>query len=367
VGASERQAAVVAACLSLLAAPANAAPSLDRVVSRAVRSNYQALHGCYRKVLAEDRRRGGTVFVRVTLGPHDAVRTARVERDKLQHAEAVACILSWVRGWTLPGAAAAGAGPGSDITIPLTFRSMPDQFLVRADDARAVQAGPLAARLLLHERNSGARRVSLVQLATKGPASLPAVDSEQLLYVLSGAGRLAWRRGSRRVAAGMAARVPAGWELRLEGTLELLQAFMPAGPERRYLGQADRGARGRRRAQPPVVVSPRKPRSVGPEEQRARVETLFDPRRRGGTFTSAVLELAAGFHPRDPAFAQLLYVISAASGAGSARVGSATEDLEPGAALYFPEKAAGGVRVRSGRVRALQILLPPQGKKKGKR
>jgi hypothetical protein len=238
VGPSARKAARLscAALLVLATGSAAGAPSLDVVVSRAVRDNYGALHGCYRKVLAEDRSRGGTLFVRVTLGPADSVKSAVAERDELKHPVAVDCILGWVRGWTLRGAAAAGAGPGAEITIPLTFRPAPGQVVVRGADAPTVSLSCGTGRLLLHEKSVGVRVASLLQMEVSGTCELPVTGGEQLLLGLSGRGRVDAGRSAPSFTFGpwSVALVPAGVGARLHGKLDLLQLFVPAGGEVAY-------------------------------------------------------------------------------------------------------------------------------------
>lgn len=210
-----------------------------------MRGNYGALHGCYRKVLAEDRGRGGTLFVRVTLGPADSVRTAVAERDELKHPPAVSCILGWVRGWTLHGAAAAGAGVGAEITIPLTFRPAPDQIVVRGADAPTVDLPCGTGRLLLGEKSVGVRAASLLHLETSGTCALPVSGGVQLLLGLSGRGRVDAGRSAPSSGFGprSVALVPAGVGVRLHGELDVLQLFVPAGGEVAY--GASRPPRGR--------------------------------------------------------------------------------------------------------------------------
>ena len=200
-----------------------------------MRKNYGALHGCYRQVLAGDRSRGGTLFVRVTLGPADSVGSAVAERDELKHPGAVSCILGWVRGWTLHGAAAAGAGAGAEITIPLTFRPAPGQLVVRGADAPMVDLPCGTGRLLLHEKSVGARAASLLHLETRGTCELPATGGEQLLLNLAGRGRVdAGRARGFAFGPSRAALVPAGVGARLQGELDVLQLFVPAGGEAAY-------------------------------------------------------------------------------------------------------------------------------------
>jgi len=346
--------------LVLPARTASAAPSLDVVVARTVRGNYGALHGCYRKVLAEDRTRGGTLFVRITLGAGDAVKAVRAERDELGNAGATACILGWIRGWTFAGAAASGAGAGSEITVPLTFRPAPDQFLVRAEDARELDNGPgNVARVLLHTGSVGAARASMV-LHRVTRAVFDAVPGDQALYVLFGPGLMQWgRRGSRKLRVGMAVWVPAGVSVvcsarRAGEPMMLLQLFVPGGPEVRYRSRpADRARKQppARRATP-VVVSPL------PASVKQRIIPRLDRRAMRHTrFSLLEVRLGPGEELRRtrPAEDELCYVVG---GSGTAtRPSSSSVELAGGSAMYYPPRTPHAVK-GAGPMRLIQLLAP---------
>jgi mannose-6-phosphate isomerase-like protein (cupin superfamily) len=324
--------------LMLLRSTATAAPSLDVVVGRAVRENYGAIHACYRKVLAEDRRRGGTLFVQVTLGAGDTVKSAKALRDELGHEAATRCILGWVKGWTIRGAAAAGARTGSEITIPLTFRGAPDQFVVRGEDAREVKLGASTnqntARVLLHAGSVGGAAASLVLLSTRGRVTLPAVAGDQALYVLSGRGRVARRALTR----GRAAWIPPGVAAALSGTLELLLVHVPGGPEQRLLG---------RKVAPAKSVPKAK-------ANKGRALVCRAPLRRP-RFSLAEEHLAAKARlRRSRDRTTLLYVVQ---GEGVVTRGSATEKVGEGSALYIDGDGAGRASALKLEARKKTVLV----------
>lgn len=342
LGPQQRQASrLIAALLVVLGAGRGlAAPSLDAVVARTVRDNYGALHGCYRKVLAEDRERGGTLFVRVTLGPGDAVKSARAERDELKHDGAVRCILGWVRGWTLRGAATAGVAPGGEITIPLTFKPVPDQFVVQALDAREIPLSGGVARVMLHRGSIGEAPASMVRLEVQQKMDLSATGGDQALVVLSGRGRVTVGRGrGRPLRKGAVAWIPPQAAARVTGQLELLQLFIPAGPEQRLRGGSD-GAVSGSGAKTMVVVR----------------GSALDRRAMGhGRFSLRTVYLARGAKVQpERSVAMLGYVVS---GTGTARRGSKTVELRKGAGLYFP--AGTGCQVRAHRSARLVLLSVP--------
>jgi mannose-6-phosphate isomerase-like protein (cupin superfamily) len=343
---------------------------VDAIVAAAVRANYEPVHACYRKVLARERDKGGTVFVRVTLGPHDAVGAAKVEKDELKDPEATACIAGWVRGWTLRGARAAGAGPGAEILIPLTFRGAPSQFAVREEDAPTIPLSETAsARVLLSASSSGARQASLVVLETQGALALPGKQgTDQALYVLSGRGHLdtlardggsGLARGGTSFAlgAGTSVWLPADARASLRGDLHLLQFFVPAGLEADY-------APGRRqvtgaKAQLPVVVQAREARTFRLDPAAAsRVTPLLHTQRMvHGRFYLGLLDAPAGSVVREHVHAdqaELIYVI-----AGQARttVTHTTEEVSPGHGLYIPAGARHTMHVIKN-LRVVQLYAP---------
>jgi quercetin dioxygenase-like cupin family protein len=231
-----RDSALAALLLASLLVPADAEAGLDQVVGATVRANYEAIQACYRRaVLSRDRGRGGTLFVRVTLGPNDTVRTALAARDELKSPLLASCVLGWVRGWTLRGAAAAGAGPGSEVVLPLTFRALPEQVAVREEDAEEVQApatGRAHWRLLLTEKNSGAGSATLRLLSLDGKLALGGEERDQALYLLEGQASLAVsgpRRRVHRLVTGAAVWIPGGARAELTGKLRALQLLLASG------------------------------------------------------------------------------------------------------------------------------------------
>ena len=371
MGSRERQAPLtralpalwfVAALSSVVVWPARsgAGPSLDDVVGRAVRRNYGAIHGCYRKVLAEDRARGGTLFVRVVLGGLDAVKSVAVARDELGHAGATRCILGWMRGWTLHGAAAAGARRGSEITIPLTFRGAPEQFVVRREDAPEVSLGPGGtAQPLLHAGSVGGRAGSLTVLSFRGKLTLPAVAADQALVVLSGRARL----GRRALARGRAAWIPPRHVASVRGAAEVLLFTVPGGPARRLLaGAAHQGGVPPVRDKVKLVVGPRRldARRMGHRRFRLAVERLPARAwaRRVAPGTTELLYLVRGDGTATSAGTSSA---SAGTSVGTSAVsgGKQVEPLSEGSAAYL----RGGAEVRGrGKAYLVRVTVPaPEG------
>ena len=324
---------------------------------KAVRRNYEALHGCYRQVLAVDRSRGGTVFMRITVGIRDNVTKAVVERDELKHPGALACLRNWIKGWTIHGARKAGMVPGSDLVLPLTFRAVPDQFIVRVEDAPTIKVGTkTAVRTLLTRGSVGALRASMSVVSVAGQVHLPNKRGvDQVLYVLLGSGKLTTSKGRKnhRLQAGAAVWLPPGLGATISGSLELVQVFMPGGLEKGY-GKANTPASspGAR-----VLVAKTPRRAIKLQKGKLLVRPLLRPRKtKHRRFYVGLLEIAPGAVM--PAHAHLeaeqIYVL-----AGQAKVtaGSSTRPVGPGRAVHLGPGTRHSVSVTS-KMKVLQIYAP---------
>jgi len=333
----------LAALVAMVARGADAAP-LDRVVGKTIRANYGALHGCFRKSLAQDRGRGGTLFITVTLGAADSVHSARVEKDGLGHKAASACVLTWVRGWTFRGAAAAGAGMRSEITIPITLRPAPKQFVVRLEDTAIAASGGVQRRALLTPKNSGATAATMEWIKidrSSGAAPLsPAGAVDRVLYVLTGKGRYRVGRRTRRLAAGTVLWAGGGIAVTLQGELEWILVMAPN----------PRAASGQ-------------PVAVGLRGTRARVDgrvrawpLLTHARIKHRRIYAGLVALARGQHELPMAGqAELLYLLE-----GAAEVilsDGTTQHVGPGHAIYLPPGMGRRIKVAAA-MRALQIYAP---------
>lgn len=329
--------------------------ALDAVVTKAVRRNYEALHGCYRQMLAVDRSRGGTIFMRVTVGIRDNVTRAVVERDGLKHPGTVACLRGWIKNWTIHGAIKAGLQPGSDLVIPLMFRPVPDQFIVRVEDAPTIKVGTkTAARTLLTKGSVGARRASMSVVSVAGQVHLPNKrEVDQVLYVLLGAGKLTTARKTHRLRAGAAVWLPPGVGATISGSLELIQVFMPGGLEKGFAkAKAPTGEAAAR-----VVVAQPRRRAIRLQKGKLLVRPLLRPRKtKHKRFYVGLLEIAPGAVM--PAHAHLeaeqVYVLA---GQGKVTAGSATRPVGPGQAVHLGPGTRHSVAITS-KMKVLQIYAP---------
>lgn len=324
-----------------------AAQTLDQVVGRTVRAHYEILHRCFRKALAENRSRAGTVYLRVTMGKGDAVHSVRSEREELGHAATVACLLGAVKRWSIAGAAAAGADSGSEITIPLTFRPSPKQFVIRSTDASQLQVGKTgSARLLLTKGNVGAAKASMVLLSIRGKLSLPVApaDLSQALVILSGKGQLK----RKRLEPGTAIWVPPGARAQLSGKMEALQILLPAGKARAYWTR-DRAAP----ATSAKIQAMRKERVRTLAGGALRVTPLL---RRGAIYVG-LMETEPGQQIRPHAHLtedELVYVLA---GTGTVALEGRGQKIASGHALYLPAGSSHRLEV-SSRMKAVQVFVP---------
>ena len=328
-----RAAAAPALICFVLAAPvlADEGARMDAVVAAAVRANYESLHGCYRKQLARDRSKGGSLILRLTLGPADSVSGAAAGEDRLKNADVTRCVLGWVRGWTLRGAAAAGADEGSQVLLPLSFQAAPEQFVVRRDDTPETAMPGGSVRVLLDDRNAGARAASL--RLVEAVSSLPG-----RVFELS-AGDAAWC--SPATGAGT-----------VDGTMTLLLLQVPGAPAEKGRGEVvpARGKGARRRAA-----------AAG----RPQLTPLLQPRNlRHRRFTLGLVEARPGA-TLSASQAELLYIVG---GNAEARLGKASEKVGAAQALAFPDGQPHSVTAGTA-LRAVQVFVPggPDDRERGGR
>lgn len=239
--------------LSLLApapALAGAPTGLDRIVGHTVRSAYPALHRCFRKALAGDRSRSGTVFIRATLGREDRVRAAKAVHDELKHLPTARCLVALVVKWRLPGAAEAGAGPDSEVVIPLTLRPDMDQYTVSLQDADPCGEGPARTRPLLTAKSVGAARAAVTHLTLDGrwEAVAPA-KTDLALVILDGA-------AGKGLGPGAAIWVPSGGRFVLQGKATALIVASRASGAKDLAPRVVKPGKARKQAGGKLKVTP---------------------------------------------------------------------------------------------------------------
>jgi hypothetical protein len=298
---------------------------LGKLVGKVVRQRYGELHRCYRKALARDRSKGGTVFLKVTLGADDRVARAKVAKDEIGQRSVTRCLEGAVGGWTFPGAARAGAVSGSELYLPLTFRGDPDQRAVAAADLGWPPRYDGAVALLT-ARNCGATFSATLARTQTVAESLP--SRSRLLVLLSGRATV----GKRGRSVPSVVLLPAGSNVELEPDkrVTLLSLSLPAALAAK--------------ARPRFLVLGRRPRTLA----------------KG--ISVRLLRLAPRAKLRHAGRGRrVLYVLS-----GSARLGPAKKTrsasrpptrIGPNTAVFWPKGHAATLTAVSA-TKALEVRLP---------
>ncbi|MFH1132725.1 MAG: AgmX/PglI C-terminal domain-containing protein, partial [Pseudomonadota bacterium] len=315
--------------------------TLDDVVGKVVRANYSALHDCYRKVLAEDRAKAGTIFIQTTLGEDDSIEAAKVVHNKIEHPEALNCIVHVVENWKLNGAKAAGVSVGSEIVIPLTFMGDPAQFVVSAGDVRSfgLENGTSFAKELLTETNVGANKAMLRLLSIQGGQTFFSGDRDRVFFVLEGKGLLRFGKelNKRNLIKEMALWLPAGYgplNVTVSSRMLLMLEFS--------IGKTD--SIGLSVAREPVLA--RKPQEMRFSGGKFKVLSFLHSKNMGHKQFS--LNLLSGkkgaslFGKKSSVSNEMFFV---RKGKGSITLGEVGQSLEINQAAYLPEGKTWSLKV----------------------
>ncbi len=324
------------ALLTLIpSSPALAKTSLDKIVGAVVRKAYPQLHTCFRKALARDRGRSGTIFIQVTLGREDRVNKAKAVRDELDHTPTASCLVAQVIKWRFPGAAAAGAGSGSDVVIPLTLNSDPYQFAVYLPDVDPGKSGAAVVRPLLTGRSVGAQKanVAYLNLDGKWEARAPAGKDLVVVVVEGSAGK--------DLGQGAALYLPAGSRREIQGKASALIIMSAAA------GGAGKKSR---------AVKPGKTRKL--KGGKLKVTPLVG-RPGAGTGSTYVgyLEAAAGFKVKPHHHNNSDEQIFVLSGVGRTTLGDREALMVTGVAANLPAQVGHSMEVLKA-MKVVQIYAP---------
>lgn len=344
MGAREHHPAPViwGVCLTLALAllpPAPAAAkqgkSLDKIVGDTVRAAYPTLHNCFRKALARDRKRSGTIFFQVTLGREDRVAKAEAVRDELDHLPTARCLVALLVKWTFPGAGAAGAEPGSEIVIPLTLKPDDHQYSVLLKDVDPGKSGAAVIRPLLTNKSVGSEKANVAHLTLDGEweARAPAA-SDLALVILDGT-------AGPDLGAGSALWLPAGSRRELKGKATALLIM---------------SASAREAGATVSVVKPPRARSL--KGGKLKITPLLGRpgAGTGGTYVG-LLEASGGFqvtpHHHETSD-ELIFVLQ---GTGKATLLDRQELMVPGSAANMPARVGHSLLVIKP-MKVVQIYAP---------
>lgn len=346
---------------ALLASPAarakkpSPAKGVAQIVGDVVRGNYSALHACFEPILAIDRSRGGTVFVQVTLGRGDRVQSAKVARDELNNKIVAECVRRLTTRWILRGVGRAGALPGNNIIIPLTFRAAPHQIVVRPAALGwyklAAKRGVRARDLLTHN-NSGARKAQMRVLRVARTLRLTAKPLDRAIVVLAGGGRARYRASGRRGARG---RLPVGAALWLPPN----RGVSISGRALRLLVVTVPRVSGSKTPRPSALrVSLRRPRKRVLAKGKLVIEPLLDSKRMGHRrFYLGVLRARAGLRVPEHSHLSEAEVLYLQRGGGPMKHEGRTFPVAGPAGIYIPSGDVHSLAVKRDIV-SIQIYAP---------
>lgn len=238
-------------------------PAFGRRVQEVLRRYGADVHGCYGVALAEQPALAGEVLVRLWVEQSGGVSRVEVLKDAAGSGRLTQCLSEAMRHWRAPELA---GNEVRQVVFPLAFRSTertparetgaqvgaetgtptgPSHVIPRATALPGpLPGGKLEARVLITGDGGNVPQASLTYLLLKPSARLALhqhPSAIELLYVLKGLARV---RGAlpgavENAETGDLIVVPAGAVHNIEAaplaSLELLQVFAPAGPERAYL------------------------------------------------------------------------------------------------------------------------------------
>jgi quercetin dioxygenase-like cupin family protein len=367
----------------------------EEYISRALQSALEKHGGdvnrCFEKALADTLDVAGKVELSVDVGDEGKVIRATALDHTATSPVLLACLESSTATWVIPGVAS-----GTTVILPLAFEGQMAQFSIKTADApergpgsakagkARPKAGPAPAfsvKVLVDEATMRARQASL-SLLTIAPANRIAMHKHpgaELLYIKKGRARVLGPSGvtPELLNEGSAIFIPAGMPHVIENmvrsaSVEILQAFVPLGPERVYRDPTD--VQGR--ADFDVIRDPRKAivpagaRFVVESLEKApvhtlaggkiRVHDLFDPAIIGSNVVSAsVVEFSPGTelprHSHDGS-AEIVYILS---GSGEVQIGSEKIAFGADQVFHIPEGQPHGARFTGAeKTEALQIFAP---------
>jgi quercetin dioxygenase-like cupin family protein len=374
---------------------------MSRVLQSALEKHGADVNRCFEKALADTLDVSGKVELSVDVGDEGKVTRVVALDGAATSPVLIDCLQESTATWSL-----AGVAPGSTVIVPLAFEGQSAQFSLKVADAP--ERGPgapgkgkakarpgamptFSVKVLVDEATMRARQASL-SLLTIAPANRIAMHRHpgaELLFVKKGRARVLGPSGiaPELLAEGSAVYIPPGMPHVIENMVrsapvEILQSFIPLGPERVYRDPTDEKGRAAfevirdpRKAVVPageklVVASADKvaPRSLAGGQIKARV--LFDQASTESRAGVSLVEFSPGAkiarHTHEGS-AEIIYVLS---GGGEVEIGSEKIPFGPDQVIHIPENQPHAVKFHgSDKTVALQIFAPagPEAKYKGEK
>ena len=242
------------------------AEMLERLQS-VLRAHGADVHGCYGVALAGRPGLRGEVLLRMWVMPGGAVERVDVLKDSVDNGTLTGCLQDSIRKWRVPELA---GGDVQQIVFPLAFK--PDDAKPEANKGKLAAApnndiryvvplsdgkpgplpgGKLEVRVLVDESFVGPTRGALSRVTIKPSARIALHQhptATEVLYVIRGMARVrsADNPAPAIAEAGDIIYCPAGLPHSIESAplaqLELVQLFVPPGPQHVYLDPSARGA-----------------------------------------------------------------------------------------------------------------------------
>ncbi len=258
-------AALVAACGSSQTPPATGgggtdtepAPAIDAgptaaereaeqvaAIEFAVNQGAPAVHACYKRATSETLKVDGRVVLDIAFDA-SGYPEVKVAEDQTESKRLRECLAFVYKQFPWPAVFAAG----DQIQLPLSFVAADAQYTVqRADVTRRQVAPGLAATVVLDtdSTGNGAAAVTVLEIAKDFVVPLHTHTSAEVLYVLSGGGKVMGVKGDKDaqiVTAGGAIYLPAGvpHAFTASADSEIVQLYAPGGPEQRFEGRKAEG------------------------------------------------------------------------------------------------------------------------------
>jgi len=371
---------------------------MSRVLQSALEKHGGDVNRCFEKALADTLDVAGKVELAFDVGDEGKVTKVVALEGSAASPVLIDCLQETTMAWSLPGVAA-----GATVILPLSFEGQSAQFSIKVADApvrgpgtgggkgKKVKPGAAATfsvKVLVDEATMRARQASL-SLLTIAPANRIAMHKHpgaELLYVKKGRARILGPSGvtPELLNEGSAIFIPEQMPHVIENMVrsapvEILQVFVPPGPERVYRDPSDEKGRAAfevirdpRQAKVPAgakfaVASVDKApvRALAGGQIKARV--LLDSAATDSKVAASVVEFAPGTkiarHTHEGA-AEIIYVFD---GAGEVEIGSEKITFGPEQVIHIPEDQPHAVRFKGGeRATAFQIFAPAGAEQKYK-
>lgn len=329
-----------------------------------------AVHTCWARAAADDYQVSGQVILDLAIQEDGAAKVS-LTTDEVQDETLSECLVALWSAYRWPASFVAG----DRIQLPPFEFVAPDaQYVVASEHVAALGApgASVQAQLVLHKANTGNEAASLIRLRYRAGAkvALHTHGSAQIFFVLAGEGLVTGIGADQKVAAGSAVYVPGGtihgFAQQGDTEVELLQFYVPGGPEARF-GEGTEAsdtvlATGKvpKRGSRPLVRAVSEAGVYRILDGKAEVRILFDAASTGqeGAYLGAMTAQPGAVVPlhRHSASSEYLFVIE---GEGEMSVAGKAIPVRAGDGIQIPPGVEHGVSISGASAfKALQLYSP---------